>query len=84
MKKISIEFDEKGLVITDETLKYQTKGNISTGVIRRESSQVPSVREGDEWFNRLREIARKEWVFKVSTIINEVMLNKIKEEMGDL
>lgn len=84
MKKIIIEFDEKGLIITDESLKHHTKGNISTGVIRRESSQVPSVREGDEWFNRLREIARKEWIFKVSTIINDVMLNKIKEEMGDL
>jgi hypothetical protein len=83
MKKIIIEFDEKQLIITDEGLK-QRDNRISTGVIVRESSQVPSIRDGDDRFNMLREVAKSEWISKVVSIIDRIMRDKVREGINEL
>jgi hypothetical protein len=67
--KLVVEFDIKGLIITD--------GNNNELV--RETSQVPSYRGKDDIFNRLRELAKDEWITKCFYKIDGVLQDKIRE-----
>lgn len=67
MKKLIIEFDETKLIITD------------LNQIIREYSQVPSKRDGNEMFNKLREVAKEEWFTKVCSMVYKTMCDKTRE-----
>ena len=68
--KLEITIDEKELVI-------MKKLNESVGhMIVHKKSPVPSKKEGDEEFNRLREVVLREWYNRCGFII----LNTIQSE----
>ena len=71
--KLIVEFDIKGLVIWDG----------DGDELAREMSQVPSYREKDEAFNRLREIAKDEWISKCFRLIDGLLRDKIREEIDN-